>query len=159
MLVVDRVRAYVRARSCGFLWRSKSLCVCVCVWRQASNVCLCFWSVFARASNYKRATCLSVCTACLLSIRESLRFSIWNMFVYRAAEEKESLSGSMCFFLKSFWLSFTFLTFFFFSPLCRHFSSLLLLLLSRLCVPLLSRWQAVLGHRDRLSGDRCGHLS
>ena len=32
MLVVDRVRADVRARSCGFLWRSKTLCVCVCVY-------------------------------------------------------------------------------------------------------------------------------
>lgn len=37
--MVDRVRVYVRARSCGFLLRSKTLCVCVCESRLPMFVC------------------------------------------------------------------------------------------------------------------------
>lgn len=108
------------------------------MWKQASNVCLCFWSVFASASNYKCATCLSVCTACVLSIRESLRFVWFIRFPSETClciqqQRRRNLWSALCVFFLSFWLSFTFLTFFFFSPLRRHFSSLLLY--SRLCVP------------------------
>ena len=61
MLVVDRVRAYVRARSCGFLWRSKTLCVCVCV-------CMCVKAGFQ---------CLFVLLKCVC---ESEQLQTCNMF-------------------------------------------------------------------------------
>lgn len=70
---------------------------------------------------------------------ESL-FGLCDSFVFHlkhvcvSSNRGEGISDRLyVFFFLSFWLSFTFLTFFFFSPLRRHFSSLLLF--SRLCVP------------------------
>lgn len=113
------------------------LCVCVCVKAGFQCLfvllkCVCECEQLQMCNMFKCVYSLCVVHQRVSSVCVIHSFSIWNMFVYPATEEKESLIGSMCFFL-SFWLSFTFLTFFFFSPLRRHFSSLLLF--SRLCVP------------------------
>lgn len=126
-------------------------CVCNCglqrysgsVWVHGSSVCLCFWSVFERVSNYKCAACLSVCTACLLSIRDSSVCVIHSFSRSEPSEtclciEPQSAGISEWFYVFLSWLHVTLFTFFpfvmalaahstsFFSPLHLHLFSLLL---------------------------------
>lgn len=159
----------IQVCDCGFLWSFlEQRCACralVFVW--AFEECL-------RERAITNVQHVQVCVQpCLLSIRESLWF-VWFIHFpglsrlkhvcvssFRQQESLEwlcvflyivtkLLSPSPCF-----------------PPLCGphspsiplplhlHLSSLLL----SSSLYSLSRWQAVLGHRNRLSSDRCGHLS
>lgn len=161
------------------LWR---MCVYVCACKRATLAfcgarrlyasaglqCLCFWRVFARLANYK---CLSAYSLFVVHQRVPSGCVIHSFSRSESSEtclcispQGAGISGWLHAFLS--WLLYKLLTppfmslcvFRFLSillPLRLHLSSLLLFL--PLCS--LTRWQAVLGHRYRLSSDRCGHLS
>lgn len=161
------------------LWR---MCVYVCACKRATLAfcgarrlyvsaglqCLCFWRVFARLANYK---CLSAYSLFVVHQRVPTGCVIHSFSRSESSEtclcispQGAGISGWLHAFLS--WLLYKLLTppfmslcvFRFLSillPLRLHLSSLLLFL--PLCS--LTRWQAVLGHRYRLSSDRCGHLS
>lgn len=151
---------------CSYLCTALTLCVRVL----GFSVYLCFWSVFVKVNNLKCVTWLSVWAACLLSFSVCLCdsfifqvWAIWKMFCmqpqWTRASEWLQVVVFLCFVfvltLCPYSLPWCLSLSSFFSHVCLHLSSLLLFPSLRS----LSRWQAVLSHRNRFSSDRCGHLS
>lgn len=155
--------------NCGLVWRPHTVCVCVCAALRCWFVllkCVCESEQLQMCSMFKCVYCLFVVhqRLSLVCVIHSFSRSEPSEMCLCIQPQSTGISEWLYVFLS--WLYVTLFTLFSsimafsvslssFSVLYLHLSSLLLF--PSLCS--LSRWQAILGHRNRLPSDRCSHLS